>query len=175
MSLRALLDGLPIPILQAPMVGASPPAMALAVSQAGGMGSLAAGALAPDAIEPEVAALRAAGAAPFAAAIPNLDILGLCDAYIAKHGDVVSARPGHQRRAQLSYVLGKHPTFLFWDDGDYPSQRPLHYESKWVSRGYLWVEAELQNGAVHHFLLDESLAEKLRGTPHIRVASPRDP
>ena len=60
MSLRALLDGLPIPILQAPMVGASPPAMALAVSQAGGMGSLAAGALAPDAIEPEVAALRAA-------------------------------------------------------------------------------------------------------------------
>ena len=65
MSLRALLDGLPIPILQAPMVGASPPEMALAVSGAGGMGSLAAGALAPEAIGPQVEAFRTASAAPF--------------------------------------------------------------------------------------------------------------
>lgn len=119
-------------------------------------------------------AIGAAGAAPFAADIPNLDILGLCDAYVAKHGDVVGSRPGHQRRAQLSYVLGKHPTFLFWDDGDYQGPHPLHYEAKWVSRGYLWVEADLQNGAVHHFLLDKTLAESLRGTPHIRVAAVTD-
>lgn len=65
MSLRDLLDGLPIPILQAPMVGASPLEMALAVNQAGAMGSLAGGALAPDAIEPEVARMRAATSAPF--------------------------------------------------------------------------------------------------------------
>jgi nitronate monooxygenase len=43
MSLAALLEGLPIPILQAPMVGASDGALALAVSRAGAMGSLAAG------------------------------------------------------------------------------------------------------------------------------------
>ncbi|MGH6997813.1 MAG: nitronate monooxygenase, partial [Phenylobacterium sp.] len=65
MALRDLLDNLAIPILQAPMVGASPPEMALAVSQAGGMGSIAAGAMAPDQIGPEIERLRTATDAPF--------------------------------------------------------------------------------------------------------------
>lgn len=65
MSLRALLDGLPIPIVQAPMVGASLDGLTLAVSRAGGMGTLAAGALAPEEIGPAVAALKAATDAPF--------------------------------------------------------------------------------------------------------------
>lgn len=65
MSLKALLDALPIPILQAPMVGASTAAMAVAVSQAGGMGSLAAGASAPADIGPAIDAVRAQTAAPF--------------------------------------------------------------------------------------------------------------
>ncbi|HEY3694659.1 NAD(P)H-dependent flavin oxidoreductase [Phenylobacterium sp.] len=66
MSLRALLDGLPIPILQAPMLGASSPGMAAAVSRAGGLGALAAAGTAPDEIEPAVAALRSEAAGPFA-------------------------------------------------------------------------------------------------------------
>ncbi len=65
MSLRTQLDALPIPILQAPMVGASSLEMALSVSRAGGMGNLAAGAMAPDAIEAAVAAMRAQTDAPF--------------------------------------------------------------------------------------------------------------
>ena len=65
MTLRALLDGLSIPILQAPMVGASSPEMALAVSQAGGLGSLGAGGMAPDAIGPAIDALRGQTEAPF--------------------------------------------------------------------------------------------------------------
>ena len=65
MNFQAFLDALPIPILQAPMVGASSPEMAVAVSQAGGMGSLGAGALAPADIGPAVAALRAATDRPF--------------------------------------------------------------------------------------------------------------
>ena len=65
MSLASLLAALPVPILQAPMVGASFDALALAVNRAGGMGALAAGALAPDEIGPAVAALRAATDAPF--------------------------------------------------------------------------------------------------------------
>lgn len=65
MSLGSLLDSLPIPILQAPMVGASTDAMALAVSQAGGMGSVGAGALAPDAITATVEKLKAQTDAPF--------------------------------------------------------------------------------------------------------------
>ena len=65
MSLRALLGGLPIPILQAPMVGASTEVLALAVSRAGGLGSLAAGATAPADIGPAIAAMKAATDAPF--------------------------------------------------------------------------------------------------------------
>jgi len=67
MSLASLLERLPIPIVQAPMVGASDGALAAAVSRAGGLGTLAAASLAPADIAGEVAALReAAGDAPFA-------------------------------------------------------------------------------------------------------------
>jgi nitronate monooxygenase len=51
---------LPIPIVQAPMLGASTPAMALAVSRAGGLGSLA-GPTSPADIEAEIETLKAAG------------------------------------------------------------------------------------------------------------------
>jgi nitronate monooxygenase len=66
MSLKALLEGLEIPIIQAPMVGASDGALAIAVSRAGGLGTLAAGTLAPADIASAVESLRAAvGTAPF--------------------------------------------------------------------------------------------------------------
>ncbi|RAK58535.1 nitronate monooxygenase [Phenylobacterium hankyongense] len=66
MSLAALLESLPIPVIQAPMVGASLDALPLAVSRAGGLGSFAAATLSPAEIGPAVAALRAQTDAPFA-------------------------------------------------------------------------------------------------------------
>lgn len=65
MSLKSLLAGLPIPILQAPMAGASTPEMALAVSQAGGLGSIAGAAFAADDITGCAERFRAASDAPF--------------------------------------------------------------------------------------------------------------
>ena len=65
MTAAAFFEALAIPIIQAPMLGASGADMALAVTQAGGMGSLAAGGLAPDDIIAQVAALRSATAGPF--------------------------------------------------------------------------------------------------------------
>ena len=65
MSLAALLSALPIPILQAPMAGASFDAMAVAVSRAGGLGSLAAASLPAADIGPAIAALRTQLDAPF--------------------------------------------------------------------------------------------------------------
>jgi nitronate monooxygenase len=57
---------LEIPIVQAPMAGGpSTPALAAAVGEAGGLGFLAAGYKTPDALAQDVAALRAATAAPF--------------------------------------------------------------------------------------------------------------
>lgn len=66
MSFKAMLEALPIPILQAPMAGASFDAMTIAVSQAGAMGSLAAATLAPDEIAPAAEAIRGQTDAPFA-------------------------------------------------------------------------------------------------------------
>ena len=65
MSFAALLQSLPIPIIQAPMVGASSEALAISVSKAGGMGFLAAGAMAAAEIGPAVTAMRSATDAPF--------------------------------------------------------------------------------------------------------------
>jgi nitronate monooxygenase len=62
----SLIDTLTIPIVQAPMLGASTEAMTLAVSRAGGLGSLAAAGLAPDAVEAAVVRLSAATDRPFA-------------------------------------------------------------------------------------------------------------
>ena len=66
MSLARLLASLPIPILQAPMVGASLEGLTLAVCQAGGLGALAAGGLSPADIGPAVATLKSRTDAPFA-------------------------------------------------------------------------------------------------------------
>ncbi len=65
MTAAELFANLAIPIIQAPMLGASGPAMAMAVTRAGGMGSLAAGALAPEDIAEQIAALKAATDRPF--------------------------------------------------------------------------------------------------------------
>ena len=59
------LEGLAIPIIQAPMLGASTQAMALAVCKAGGMGQFAAAASRPDEIETVVAELKRDTDAPF--------------------------------------------------------------------------------------------------------------
>src|SRR3954470_22438090 len=64
MSLRELL-GIPLPIIQAPMAGAQGSAMAIAVSEAGGLGSLPCAMLGPDAIRKEIAAIRDGTGRPY--------------------------------------------------------------------------------------------------------------
>ena len=65
MSLADLLDDLPIPIIQAPMVGASLEALTVAVSIAGGLGTFAIATLSPGEIGPAIAGVRAQTDAPF--------------------------------------------------------------------------------------------------------------
>jgi nitronate monooxygenase len=55
-----LLEKLPIPIVQGPMLGASGPELAVAVSKAGGLGSLAASGMSPDAIRKTAETLQSA-------------------------------------------------------------------------------------------------------------------
>lgn len=64
MTLQALL-GTEFPIIQAPMAGVQGNALAVAVSNAGGLGSLPCALLAPDAMRAELAAIRARTDRPF--------------------------------------------------------------------------------------------------------------
>ena len=62
--LKSLL-GIDLPIIQAPMAGAQGSAMAVAVSNAGGLGSLPCAMLTPDAVKLELSAIRAQTDKPF--------------------------------------------------------------------------------------------------------------
>ncbi len=64
MTLQELV-GIELPIVQAPMAGVQGSALAIAVSNAGGLGSLPCAMLTPDAMRKELAAIRAASAKPF--------------------------------------------------------------------------------------------------------------
>jgi nitronate monooxygenase len=59
------LLGIELPIIQAPMAGAQVSAMAIAVSNAGGLGSLPCAMLTPDAMRKELAAIKAGTSEPY--------------------------------------------------------------------------------------------------------------
>lgn len=110
----------------------------------------------------DVMAAPAAGAAPYYAEIPNIDLFGLADAEVAKHGHYNGPRPGHQRFASLEYVLKRHPTFIMLDECALPS----HWASwKWTDSGYECVITQAPTSTGGHmrltFLLDKSLADEL--------------
>jgi len=65
--------GTQLPIIQAPMTGSDTPALAAAVSQSGGLGSLGCGARSPVAMREAAAAVRAATDRPFAMNLFVLD------------------------------------------------------------------------------------------------------
>ena len=89
-------------------------------------------------------AVGAAGAMPYFAGIYNLDTFGLCDAWIAHHGPIVSNRPGHQRFAPRSYILQHKPAFLLIGN-DYTRDQPesLKRDRSWEKQGYTWAEAKV--------------------------------
>ena len=64
---RTLTDlfGIELPVIQAPMAGAQGSAMAIAVSNAGGLGSLPCALLPPDAMRKELTAIAGAGSKPY--------------------------------------------------------------------------------------------------------------
>lgn len=107
-------------------------------------------------------AAPAAGAAPYYAGLPNIDLFGLADAEVARHGHYNGPRPGHQRFARLDYVLGRHPTFIMLDE----CVIPAHWGSwNWIDDGYecVIVSAPTRTGRAMRltFLLDRTRAEEL--------------
>ena len=54
-----------------------------------------------------VIATTAAGAIPYYSNLRTVDMLGLDDPWIARHGRYLSSRPGHHRVATLGYLVGR--------------------------------------------------------------------
>lgn len=105
--------------------------------------------------EGDTMATGAAGAAPFAAGLPNLDLFGLNDEWVAHHGEVIGNRPGHQRRAGVAYIQQRKPTYLF-AAGGFSKRRAkkLRAEKVWTRRGYILAEVRIdapKNGAHEKF------------------------
>lgn len=119
MTLQSLV-GVELPIIQAPMAGVQGSALAVAVSNAGGLGSLPCALLGPDALRTELAAIRAKTVKPFnvnffchtppspsaeretawrATLAPYYEEFGLDAGAILEVGGRIALRPRDRRRA----------------------------------------------------------------------------
>jgi hypothetical protein len=124
-------------------------------------------------------AIGAAGAAPYHAGINNLDLLGLCDRFIARHGIVVGSRPGHQRYAPPDYVLARSPVFLLYT-GAFLTEKRVRPRRDPASEkgGYVWILATIDAAKYgspdtyyFHFQLRTDRARELAGDPFIEMAT----
>jgi arabinofuranosyltransferase len=116
-------------------------------------------------------AVGAAGALPYYSELPNLDLFGLNDLEVARHGRIIGNRPGHQRFATMDYLFAQQPTFVFMSPESTPL-RPgrLRYDRHWTSRGYLPIEIRVDRELCgcpetfyHQFLVRRERAASLRG------------
>lgn len=110
MSLQELF-GISLPIIQAPMAGAQGSALAVAVSRAGGLGSLPCAMLSADAIRKELAAIKAQTNAPF-----NVNF------FCHTQPDVNAEREALWRKTLLPYYdeLGIDPSTIATGSGRTP-------------------------------------------------------
>lgn len=115
-------------------------------------------------------AVGAAGALPFFSELPNLDLFGLNDSEIARHGRVIGNRPGHQRFATMDYLLAQKPTFIFMNPESTPSTPTrLRYDRYWTSHGYVPIEIRVDRQRCdcpetfyHQFFVRRERADSLR-------------
>jgi len=124
-------------------------------------------------------AVGAAGALPFYAELPNLDLFGLNDLEIARNGRIIGNRPGHQRFATMDYLLAQKPTFVFMSpESTPPASGRLRYDRYWASQGYLPIEIRVERELCrcdetfyHQFLVRRERADSLRGRADVVVGS----
>ncbi len=72
-------------------------------------------------------ATTAAGAIPFYSKLPTVDMLGVNDPWVARHGFAASQIPGHQRITPISYLLRKHVNLVFSHPMVLPIDEPVRH------------------------------------------------
>lgn len=62
--------------------------------------------------EKALIAVTPAGAIPYYSGLESVDMLGLSDRWVARHGATLVDRPGHQKITTVKYLVEKNVTFL---------------------------------------------------------------
>jgi hypothetical protein len=122
-------------------------------------------------------AVGAAGALPYFAELPNLDLFGLNDLEIARHGRLIGNRPGHQRFATMDYLLAQRPTFVFMAPESTPLEPTrLRYDRYWAAHGYLPIQIRVDRelcgcaeSFYHQFLVRSDRASSFRGRSDVQI------
>jgi arabinofuranosyltransferase len=87
----------------------------------------------------------AAGALPYASALPAFDAYGLVDPSLLEHGEPATgpgARPGHQLHASLEYVLAREPDLMCHIGWEAPRPPTLRDAQRRAGRGWAWACVE---------------------------------
>lgn len=116
MSANDLLSGLPVPVVQAPMAGATTPAMAAEVTRAGGLGFLAAGYRPVDGLAADIAEVRRRTGGPFGV---NVFVPG------ADTGDPEEIAAYAERLRPDAVRLGAEPGDPVWGDDGWAAKTEL--------------------------------------------------
>jgi hypothetical protein len=100
-----------------------------------------------------IIATTAAGAIPYYSKLKTIDMLGLSDAWIARHGEIYTQRPGHRRVASLDYLERRGVNLVI----GHP----------WLVRGADVVEEEIPAAQLKRFHL--RVPDLTETPPHWRV------
>ena len=68
-----------------------------------------------------IIATTAAGAIPYYSRLTTVDMFGLNDSWVARHGAIIGSRPGHQRGATLRYLIERKVNIII----GHPRVRPI--------------------------------------------------
>lgn len=85
-----------------------------------------------------ILATHGAGAVPYYADLPTIDMLGLNDAWIARNGEIPPnfKRPGHQRYATLPYLVEKKATLVLGNPTLFHGTPPPPVVLTWIRRSF---------------------------------------
>ena len=80
----------------------------------------------------------ATGAIPYYSGLRTIDMLGLTDPWVARHGVLVGTRPGHRRWATLEYLVSQHVNIVLhpWRRSD-PDRLATEYTRAAVVARYV--------------------------------------
>ncbi len=122
-------------------------------------------------------ATTAAGAIPYYSRLPAVDMLGINDSWVARHGVRVGTTPGHQRMSPMSYLVARgvnlliaHPIVV--ESGAPLKQIPIAPMDSIVSfpkATFLYIPIDAQHSLVTMYLKRNNAVDKAIESGHWEI------